>query len=199
MWVCPLISQGNHMNAFRLQLDVGASNTFHYNALVELSQCIEGCIPDVQQGRIAPNLDLSVYKKISTRSELKLGLTYHAIRFWEKGHSPIYIDSYQHNHSNNFLALSIGHRMALGNESHLQPFVENNVMLDYILSEEANIKTLNWAYKLKLGFSKKIRESITLYGNGSFYTAMFNFSPHERGVDYYPFAYGIDLGASKKI
>lgn len=182
---------------YRIQFDIGIGRTFHYNPPAIFDHCIEGCIKD-QEARSGIGLEMSVYRQISERSEIKVGVGYNQYNFFERITEFIVLTPYERLHKYHFVTFSVGHRLLLSRSGRIRPYLENSFVLDILTRKDPNIRRVNYAYKLDAGVLIDVNNETYLNINAFFKTATDKYNDLSSVGKYSPYSYGIEFGLGKK-
>ena len=183
----------------RLQFKYGASMTLHFQQPVTLYTiiCFEGCDLVRQRAGFSSNVEMSYYRLISPRSEIKGGLGYAQHNFWELRKS-LYIydlnDYFETFINFNYITFAIGHRYALTPHRRLHAFIENDLLYEKFHHLKYSTKN-GISLKSQLGLSILLFKNIEVQLNGFYKVALTNYT---QTIDkkYFPYGYGLELGAS---
>lgn len=186
----------------KIQLNFGLANTFHYNAPVNLNFCIEGCFPTEQQARIGKNLEISYARSLNFKNDLLIGVGVTQYKYWEKGlASPggPGLVPYEQVVDFGYYNIWLGHRFT-PTKNKIKPFLENNIVYEFLASPSETLRFGGLALKSKLGAIANISERLDLNINGFFKSAIgkYNSGNFERGR-YVPYSYGLEIGISVNI
>lgn len=198
-----LIGQDTSSSKYSLQLILGLAKTFHHNQPVNFSRCIEGCIPDEQKSRIAPNINLSLYRAITQKSSLKLGFGTSSYKYWEKGRGSDGSTSfypYEFTNKLSFYGLSLGYRYIFNQQKKVKLFIENEFIYETPVNSEYNYAIKNGlAIQPKIGAIMNLNTNWSIVSEAFYKSALISYGDKDFGEDYRPYAYGIQLGVNLKI
>ena len=197
LW-CPFLNAQPWSGKGAVQFDIGIAHTFHYQHPVMINFCEDGCYPVEQEPRIGKSIDVGYYHMLGQRNEVRLGIGFCEYRFAEKGMaSPGDADllPYQVIVDLNYMTLFAGHRLRLSRQDRkVIPMIENDFYVDLFPPGDHVLKSANFAVKTKLGVFISLEDNLNLVLNGFFKSAIARYNRHESTGDYFPYAYGIEIG-----
>jgi len=197
-----LFSQKNTSSKYNLQLNLGVSNTLHYNRPVNLNfRCFEGCFPEEQKSRITPNVDFNIYRNLNQNNSLKIGFGVSSYRYWERGQAGDGgggFSPYEFINEWSFYGLSLGYRYIFHSEKKVNLFIENDFVYEIPINESRNI-TNGFAIQPKIGAIIKMNANWSFIAHGFYKSSLTKYSDKGWGKEYRPYAIGIQLGLNLKI
>jgi hypothetical protein len=197
-----LFSQKTKSAKYNLQLNLGVSNTLHYNRPVNLNfGCFEGCFPEEQNSRITPNVDFNIYRILNQNNSLKIGFGVSSYRYWERGQEGDGgggLAPYESIKRWSFYGLSIGYRYIFYSEKKVNLFIENDFVYEIPIDDNRYI-TNGFAIQPKIGAIIKFNSNWSFIAHGFYKTSLTEYSETGWGKEYKPYAYGVQLGINLKI
>lgn len=190
-----LLAQVNTFRAYHFQLDLGVESAFHFNPPEFTKKWVEGGIRKSPATGIG--MEVSLYRNISERSEIKVGAGYHQISFLEKTIDPLLPNAFEKLHTYRFMTFAIGHRMTFSTHRNVKPFFESNMVLDVLMKKDPNIRRLNCNFKFDAGILIELDNSVYLNVNAFFKTASDSYHLASIG-QYKPYSYGLEFGLGKR-
>ncbi len=198
-----IIMNNTFINAqSRIELDFGVANTLHYKQPINLNYCDEGCFPNEQKAKLAVSINLSYYKSINQKNEIKIGIGESQYRYWEKGMasdgSPN-LHPYQSIREFGYYNFFIGHRFKLKQHKIIKLYIENSIIYERLIFESYILKRGGLAIKTEVGVLTKISKKLDLNFNVFYKTGLTNYSKKDYTGIYTPFGYGIEFGVSMNL
>lgn len=183
----------------RVQFKYGLSQTLHFQQPVVLYTiiCFEGCELIQQRAGLSSNFELSYYRYLSPRSEIKGGIGYAQHNFIELRKS-LYIydlnDYFETYIKFNYIIFDIGHRYWFFTHRKFNGFIENDLVYEKFHNDKYSTKG-GLSIKSQLGVSISIFKQVEIQLNGFYKVALSNYT---KTIDkkYFPYGYGVELGLS---
>ncbi|MFK7771384.1 MAG: hypothetical protein AB8F94_04560 [Saprospiraceae bacterium] len=99
----------------------------------------------------------------------------------------------------NWAQIQLGHRYTFSKKGKHNFFLENGIMADLICNDKSNyLKKTGFSYRLRVGFQYEIMDGIKVIFNSFYKTAVTKYNQRTIGINnnYFPYNYGIEIGAS---
>lgn len=198
-----LNSQELNIKENNIQFDIGISNTLHHTVPVNLRLCIEGCLVEAQEERMALNVGVNFYRKMDSHNSFKIGVGIAEYNFFEKGLSAAGFGvlelAYERTHKSKYFILPVGikHNIGIGNNSIF--YIETEFILELARDKAFFVKQYGIATKFQVGTNLKLSDKLNMNVSAFFKTGIMDYSRGKFENSYIPYGYGLQLGINRKI
>ena len=178
------------------QLSVGVARTGLYNQPAVITAYDEGGFPLSQSASFAPNVNLSLFRKLTERVSLMAGVGIGQYAYTEtgmQGNGGPGFSPYTGPTGWTFIEFSGGYRHVFSPEKKTSFLVESGVLYDWNSSDFSPVDG-GFALQQKIGTTSKLTEDSRLTVTIFFKSGVSRYNEPRYGNAYMPYAYGIQVG-----
>ena len=198
-----LIAQNGSESKYSIQFNYGIAKTLHYNPPVDFIICFEGCPAQEQKAKWAPQFEFSLYRTLSEKSSVKIGIGSSTYRFWQlifssEGSGPPVIPN-ETVEEFDYFSLSVGYRHVFGSAKLFRPFFETDFFVEIHEGESEFFKKCGVAVKPQIGALISVSENLAFVVDGFYKSGIMKYNKTTYSGDYIPYGYGVEVGVNLKL